>query len=173
MEQVRLYLSRHGETLENQRHVLQGQLPGTLSERGLEQARGLAERMEGVELDAVVASDLKRSRRTAEIVAERKGLAVDVTPLLREMDWGEYTGQALVDVDWFHLPPSVEQVEALYRRAGDFLAYVKEKYAGRRVLAVGHGAFDRAVLCRYEGRPPFDMVEMPIMGNTEVVELVY
>ena len=115
MEQVRLYLSRHGETLENQRHVLQGQLPGTLSERGLEQARGLAERMEGVELDAVVASDLERSRRTAEIVAERKGLAVDVTPLLREMDWGEYTGQALVDVDWFHLPPSVEQVEALYR----------------------------------------------------------
>lgn len=173
MEQVRLYLSRHGETLENQRHVLQGQLPGTLSERGLEQARGLAERMEGVELDAVVASDLERSRRTAEIVAERKGLAVDVTPLLREMDWGEYTGQALVDVDWFHLPLSVEQVEALYRRAGDFLAYVKEKYAGRRVLAVGHGAFDRAVLCRYEGRPPFDMVGMPIMGNTEVVELVY
>lgn len=173
MEQVRLYLTRHGETLENRRHVLQGQLPGTLSDTGLRQSEELAQRMEGVALDAVVASDLARSVRTAEVVARRKGLAVDVTPLLREMDWGVYTGQALVDVDWTHLPESVEQVEALYRRAGEFLAYIKEKYAGRRVLAVGHGAFNRAVMCRYEGREPFDMVGMPIMENTAVAELVY
>ena len=79
----------------------------------------------------------------------------------------------MVDVDWMHLPESVEQVEALYRRAGEFLAYIKEKYAGRRVLAVGHGAFNRAVMCRYEGREPFDMVGMPIMENTAVAELVY
>ena len=42
MEQVRLYLTRHGETLENRRHVLQGQLPGTLSDTGLRQASTLS-----------------------------------------------------------------------------------------------------------------------------------
>ena len=32
---MKLILSRHGETLENQQHILQGQLPGTLSPLGL------------------------------------------------------------------------------------------------------------------------------------------
>ena len=32
---MELILSRHGETLENQQHILQGQLPGTLSPLGI------------------------------------------------------------------------------------------------------------------------------------------
>ena len=38
MKKIDLLLTRHGETIENQRHVLQGQLPGTLSPLGKEQA---------------------------------------------------------------------------------------------------------------------------------------
>ena len=38
MKKIDLLLTRHGETIENQRYVLQGQLPGTLSPLGKEQA---------------------------------------------------------------------------------------------------------------------------------------
>lgn len=43
---MKLILSRHGETLENQQHILQGQLPGTLSPLGIAQAERLAEMLQ-------------------------------------------------------------------------------------------------------------------------------
>ena len=158
MERIDLLLTRHGETLENRRHVLQGQLPGTLSPLGLSQAERLAECLAGESLDAVVCSDLARSYDTACAVARLHGLEPQPTPLLREMDWGIYTGETLEDVDWYHLPPSVESVEELYRRAAC-------------LLAVGHGAFNRAILAYLGGKQPFDMVEMPIMENTSIERL--
>lgn len=171
MKKISLLLTRHGETLENQRHVLQGQLPGTLSPLGLEQAELLAEKLVDEPLDVIVSSDLERSYRTALAVGLRRGMKPQPTPLLREMDWGVYTGKTLQNVDWYHLPFGVESVEELYQRAGEFISFLKVKHAGKRVLAVGHGAFNRAILAWLEGRKPFDMVDMPIMGNTEIIEL--
>lgn len=43
MSQIELILSRHGETEENKLHIMQGQLPGHLSELGKQQAEALAE----------------------------------------------------------------------------------------------------------------------------------
>lgn len=171
MEKTVLLLTRHGETLENQRHVLQGQLPGTLSPLGISQAERLAERLADEPLDAVVCSDLARSYDTACFVARSHGLEPQPTPLLREMDWGVYTGETLEDVDWYHLPASVESVEDLYGRAGRFVDYLRDTFPGKRVLAVGHGAFNRAILAYLSGKQPFDMVEMSIMGNTAIERL--
>lgn len=165
-----LLLTRHGETLENQKHILQGQLPGTLSPLGLQQAEALARALDGVPLDVIVSSDLDRSYKTAQIVADSRGMTPQPTPLLREMDWGVYTGETLQDVDWQNLPPSVESVDDLFRRAGEFINYLKANYPGKRILAVGHGAFNRAILTWLQGGKPMDMIELPIMENTEVVE---
>lgn len=169
MKKIELLLTRHGETIENQKHVLQGQLPGTLSELGKQQAVALARRLEQEVIDAVVSSDLARSYDTALVVARSKGLEVWPTPLLREMDWGIYTGESLEDVDWLHLPPSVESVEEQYQRAGEFIDFLKAEFPGKRVLAVGHGAFNRAVLTYLCSGNAFDMVDMRIMENTEII----
>lgn len=172
MKKITLLLARHGETVENKRNILQGQLPGTLSELGIRQAEELAERMADVPLDVIVSSDLSRSYKTAEIVAVRKGMKVQATPLLREMHWGLYTGDSFEKVDWEHLPFGVESLEELQMRAGEFINYLRVKYPGKRILAVGHGAFNRAILCYLEKRKPAEMLSMPIMGNTEVKEAV-
>lgn len=171
MKAIELLLTRHGETLENQRHVLQGQLPGVLSPIGRRQAEELAMALEGEALDAIVCSDLARSRDTAQAVADVRGIVPCATHLLREMDWGVYTGGALVDVDWDNLPPSVESVEALYSRAGAFVDFLRAHYAGQRVLAVGHGAVNRAIVTYVRGGAPREMNDLPIMENTSVVRL--
>ncbi len=171
MKKITLFLTRHGETLENRRHVLQGQLPGTLSPLGLEQAGQLARQMQDEQLDVIVCSDLARSYDTALIVAQSRGMKPQPTPLLREMDWGIYTGESLEDVDWYHLPSSVESVDDLYHRAGEFVDYLRVKYGGKRILAVGHGAFNRAVVARLKNLEPYAMVEMSIMKNTEIIRL--
>lgn len=171
MKKIDLWLTRHGETLENQRHVLQGQLPGTLSPLGWQQAEALSEQLKEEPLDVVVCSDLARSYDTARVVAQAHGLKPVPTPLLREMDWGVYTGESLEDVDWKHLPPSVESMEELYHRAEEFVNYLKVKYPGKKVLAVGHGAFNRAILTFLQGGQPEEMLALPIMKNTTVVRL--
>ena len=159
MKKIDLLLTRHGETIENQRHVLQGQLPGTLSPLGKEQAVVLAEQLKQEPLDVIVCSDLARSYDTAKVVAGYHGKQPQPTPLLREMDWGIY------------LPPGVESVDELYHRAGEFVNYLRVKYAGKCILAVGHGAFNRAILTYLNGGKPADMVDLPIMENTSVIRL--
>ena len=86
-----LLLIRHGETVDNVRQIMQGQTHGELNERGVEQARSVAERLAAERIDAVVASDLRRAIQTAEIIAAPHGLPVLTTPLLRERDWGSFT----------------------------------------------------------------------------------
>ena len=71
---MELILSRHGETLENQQHILQGQLPGTLSPLGIAQAERLAEMLQEETIDNIVSSDLARSYNTAVAVARKHGL---------------------------------------------------------------------------------------------------
>ncbi len=171
MKKVVLLLTRHGETLENRRHVLQGQLPGTLSPLGCRQAEELAVRLQDEPLDVVVCSDLARSYDTACAVARLHGLEPQPTPLLREMDWGLYTGKSMEEVDWENLPAGVESVDELYRRAARFIDFLRVTFPGKRVLAVGHGAFNRAIVTCLQGKQPGDMLEMPIMENTAVERL--
>lgn len=166
---IEFILSRHGETLENQQHVLQGQLPGTLSPLGIAQAEKLAEALQDEIIDSVISSDLTRSYDTAMIAAKPHGLTPHPTPLLREMDWGIYTGKKLDDVNWQNLPPSVESLDSLFQRAIDFIDYLKKNFPGQRVLAIGHGAFNRAIIAYLEGKKAADMIDLPIMENTSCV----
>ena len=125
-----------------------------------------AKAMQEYEFDVVVSSDLARSYNTAKCVADLKGMQVEPTPLLREMDWGIYTGQALKEVSWYNLPESVESIQALYDRAKAFIEYLRATYPGKRVFAVGHGAVNRAIETVITGAEPISMVELPIMKNT-------
>lgn len=166
MEQIELILSRHGETEENKLHIMQGQLPGHLSEVGKQQAEALAEKLNDEALDVIVCSDLARSYDTAMAVARRKGLQPVSTPLLREMDWGVYTGKVANEMDFTTLPESVETIEALYKRAEDFIRFLKKEFPGKRILAIGHGGFNRAIIARLENLAPEKILELPIMKNT-------
>ena len=169
---IKLTLTRHGETVENQQHVLQGHLPGTLSSLGWEQAKQLAKQLEGCYFDAIICSDLARSRQTAECVAEGRGMIPEETLLLREMDWGPYTGQCLDDVAWQNLPFGVESTEALYQRASDFVRYLQENHPNETLLVVGHGAFNRALCAYLQGMSPANMLDLPIMDNVSLLEFL-
>ena len=164
-----LYLARHGETVDNANQIMQGQTQGELNENGLRQARELSEQWKNREIDVVVASDLKRSVDTAVIVAAPHGLEVVTTPLLRERDWGGFTGRYIPDLKNEVWPDDIETLENLLSRAGEFIAYVKKTYPGKKVLAVGHGIINKAVQAVYFKK---SMSEIPRMLNAEVRELV-
>ena len=164
-----LYLARHGETVDNANQIMQGQTQGELNKNGLRQARELSEQWKNREIDVVVASDLKRSVDTATILAAPHGLEVVTTPLLRERDWGGFTGRYIPSLKNEVWPDDIETLENLLSRAGEFIAYVKKTYPGKKVLAVGHGIINKAVQAVYYKK---SMSEISRMSNAEVRELV-
>ena len=146
-----LFLVRHGETVDNVRQIMQGQTQGCLNERGREQAEQVARRLADEPIDAIVASDLRRAIQTAEIIAAPHGLPVRTTTLLRERDWGSFTGRFIPDLKGEVWPDDIESEQALLQRAADFLQQITTTYPGKRVVAVGHGIMNKAVLAVYAG----------------------
>lgn len=165
MGMTTLYLVRHGETVDNVNQILQGQGQGQLDEKGIRQAETLREQLRGNHIDAFVASDLQRSVDTCRIIAEPHRLPVETTPLLRERDWGDFTGMFIPDLEGKVWPENVETIEHMRSRARNFLTYLKTAYAGRVVVAVGHGIINKAIQSVYFNKP---MNEIPRMTNAEV-----
>lgn len=164
-----LYLVRHGETVDNANRIMQGQTQGELNGEGRKQAEILAGEMAGTHIDAFVSSDLKRAYDTCRIIAAPHGLDVVKTPLLRERDWGSFTGKFIPDLKDAVWPDDIESVDALKERAARFLEYVKANYPGLTVLAVGHGIVNKAIQSVFYGK---DMKDIPPMRNAEVRKLL-
>ncbi len=165
-----LLLVRHGETVANKAQILQGQTPGELNETGKEQARAVRDQMKDIHIDAFVASDLHRAIQTCEIIAEPHGKAIITTSLLRERDWGSFTGKFIPNLQavkqW---PDDIESLESLKSRAKQFIAWVRDSFPDQTVLAVGHGIVNKAIQSIYYGKP---MNEIQKMTNAEVRKLV-
>lgn len=164
-----LYLVRHGQTVDNVNQIMQGQRDGKLTSEGVAQIERLADQMADVAADAVVSSDLQRAIDSATIIACRRGLTVSTTPLLRERDWGDFTGQFIPDLQGLPMPENVEKLDELLARAGRFLAWIRANYEGQRVIAVGHGIINKAIQAVYFGK---QMREIPKMMNAECRELI-
>lgn len=166
MYMTKLYLVRHGETVDNAAKIMQGQTPGRLNDVGIGQAEDVAREMAEVKIDAFVSSDLHRSVQTCEIIARPHHQPVVQTPLLRERDWGSFTGRYIPDLqDVKPWPDDIETLEAMKERARQFLEWIKTCYPEKSVLAVGHGIINKAVQSVYWNKP---MNEVQRMGNAEV-----
>ena len=164
-----LYLTRHGETIDNANKIMQGQVQGQLNEKGIRQAEELAKEMAGKDIDAFVSSDLKRSIDTCKIVAAPHGKSVTTTPLLRERDWGSFTGKYIPDLENAVWPDDIEPLDQLKDRARKFLEFIRTKYPNQTVLAVGHGIINKAIQAVYYNK---EMKDIQRMTNAEVRKLI-
>lgn len=160
-----LLLVRHGETVDNARQIMQGQTQGELNAEGVRQAEQLAAQLSDRPIDAFVASDLKRAADTCRILAAPHGKEVVTTPLLRERDWGSFTGRYIPSLKGEAWPGDVETLDSMLARACAFLKYIEENWPDQVVLAVGHGIMNKAVQAVYYGKK---MREVERMTNCEV-----
>lgn len=87
---MKIYLVRHGETVYNTKGILQGWNNSDLTDKGIEAAKELGEKLADVNFDKVFSSDLKRAADTARLIAKREP---ETTKLLREIDMGDWSGQ--------------------------------------------------------------------------------
>ncbi|WP_292985314.1 2,3-diphosphoglycerate-dependent phosphoglycerate mutase GpmB [Pantoea sp.] len=85
---LQVYLVRHGETVWNAERRIQGQSDSPLTEKGEQQAWQVGERVKHLGITHIIASDLGRTRRTAEIIADACGCSVTLDARLRELNMG-------------------------------------------------------------------------------------
>lgn len=160
-----IYLVRHGTVVGAETERFIGHLDVPLSPLGEREIERLAARLADVPLVAVYASDLARSRRSAEIIAQPHGLTPHVEPALREMAMGRWDGLTAKEIharepgafeQWMarvgEYPfPGGESVPELLARAWPVFERIVSVHAGNRVAIVGHGGTNRAILCRALG----------------------
>lgn len=143
-----LYLVRHGGTAWTQTGQHTGRTDLPLLPEGEDQARQLGEYLRRLDFPAAFSSNLQRARRTAELAGFPQP---QVTPLLREYDYGEYEGLTSAEI-WQTRPgwqiftdgcPGGESPAQVHTRALAFLRGLSGLEG--RVIAFSHGHFLRAL----------------------------
>lgn len=164
---LQVYLVRHGETLWNAARRIQGQSDSALTAKGELQAHQVGERVKSLGITHVIASDLGRTRRTAEIIADACGCDVTVDPRLRELNMGvleqraldslnpeeESWRKALVDGTVDGRIPQGESMSEMADRMHQALNACLELPAGSRPLLVSHGMALGVLLSTILGLP--------------------
>jgi len=149
-------LVRHGVTPHTLEKRFSGGLasanPG-LSDEGRAQIRAVADWLGPIadRSDAVVASPVRRTRESAEIIASALGREVELEPGFAEMEFGRWDGLTFAEVGerypddlraWLdsvdHAPEGGESFRAVQKRVLAGLRRLLQAHAGRTVVVVSH-----------------------------------
>jgi uncharacterized phosphatase len=144
-------LFRHGQTDWNINFLLQGVTDIPMNKTGFEQVKLAAKAINPEDWDVVLTSPLTRARQTAEILSEQLGFdEILEEQLLIERSFGEAEG--LSHEQWkakysdLDVIPGGESKSELMQRSELLLANISGSFAGKRVLAISHGALIRTLI---------------------------
>jgi len=172
------FFVRHGESEANLARVFSGRRDSPLTERGRAQAVTVADALDAVPFDRIVATPLSRSLDTALVIARRRKMPVDVVRDLIEIDVGDKTGATFDEVaglpDWkddgFVSWPNGEDLEQVLGRGLKALTRLHRESEGGTVLVIGHGGVTRILVSHFLGILP--KLDASRQTNTAVTVIV-
>ncbi|MCW2762436.1 MAG: Phosphoglycerate mutase [Marmoricola sp.] len=151
-----LVLVRHGVTEHTTGKLFSGGLKSAnppLNDEGREQARATGEWLAPLSgtFDALVSSPVRRTRETAEILAEFFDLDIEEEPGIAEMEFGTWDGMSFTEVhekypdeisawlgDLESAPHGGESFRAVEQRVLEGRDRIVSSYAGQTVVCVSH-----------------------------------
>lgn len=163
---TQLFLVRHGESLANERNILQGNtVDEPLSPKGVQQAAAAGQALKVAPVAQVFSSALLRAKQTAEAIAVQHVLPVQIIEPLHEVNIGVWAGRKWEDIRQ-QMPEAWEQYMAdhgefptpggeSYRDVLDRVRPVFERllteHAGQTIVAVAHNVVIRVYLAHLLG----------------------
>lgn len=162
-------LVRHGESVFSAQGLATGRVDVRcpLSERGVEQARALADELAGEEIDLCVTSELERTRQTADVALSGRAVRRMVVPELNDPLYGDfesgpldaYLAWALASDSASEPPGGGEARQAIAARyAAGFRTVLKRPE--RVVLVITHSLPIAYVLLALSGGAPAPRVPL-------------
>ncbi|MGB6987522.1 MAG: histidine phosphatase family protein [Candidatus Aquilonibacter sp.] len=150
-----LLLIRHAEAepLRPSEALEPGEVDLPLTPRGLAQAAALSARLKQRDIAAIYSSPLRRTRETAEVLAQATGLVVTEDPRLREVEIAGVGPVALHDLaeiaiangGWSHLP-GTESSHDVRARMHEAVNAIVAAHPGARAAVISHAGAINAYL---------------------------
>jgi alpha-ribazole phosphatase len=174
---TKIFLIRHGETVDANSRRYKGHIDIDLSDNGIDQVKRLSDYMvqnrstlfkdRSNGLDAVYCSDLSRAMKSAEIIAEPFDLKPVVNVGLKERNFGVWEGMSFDEIkdkwpdafdSWAANPVEFSPMEGestleVKERAMKTYDEIVSKHEGECIALVAHGGINRVILCELIGIP--------------------
>ena len=160
------YLIRHAANPYLVERKIAGWLPGIhLNAEGQKQAQHLAERLAREPIRAIYTSPLERAYETAEPIAAKLGLSLQVSEGLGEIRFGDWTDQTIAKLDTIpqwqrwnsfrsgtQMPNGEAMIEAQARIVREMLR-LRDVHPNERIALVTHGDPIKAAIAYFIGAP--------------------
>jgi len=153
------FLLRHGESLKNVKNFEScwpEKIRVPLTKKGEKQAREVVKNIKRKKIDLIFASDILRTKQTAEIVGKKLNLKPILDKRLREIGLGIFNGMStsqfgdfwnqgrkLSPLDYYSnrfelAPPGGETYKEIESRLASFIKEIEKRYQGKNILIVSH-----------------------------------
>ncbi len=184
MQNTKIILVRHGQSLGNltRRFIGHGYAP--LTELGHKQAEASALFLDRYNIDRIYSSDLTRARETAEHTSARRGLDITLDSGLREIFAGKWEGMAYDEIaaaypelydTWMHdtgnaALPDGESVLGMRERVSAAISHIAAENEGKTVAIFTHATPIRVMRSAWENSPIEGIMNYGWVANASVTE---
>ena len=173
---MKLYVIRHGETMENANNCLVGRINSSLTSKGKEQAKQVSNYFKDKKIDLIVSSPLDRCKETAQIISN--GVSIIYSDKLLGRDHGKFTGKPKNSInfdEYWNYNKNIqykkaESVKKLYNRVATLIEELKEKYQNKNIIIVTHSGIMRVLYYYFKGIPEDGILSEITIKNCEVFE---
>lgn len=187
---MEIYIVRHGETVWNEKKLLQGRTDIELNDKGRELAIITGQNLRNTHFDVVFSSPLKRAHETARLIVGDRDIPIITNDLIKEMCFGDWEGQNMSellkdpnqDFQYFFKHPELyhptgcgESFQELCDRASKFMTEYIEPLAktDTRVMIVAHGAINKAMMMHVKKHDLKDFWSGGLQQNCNVIIMDY
>ncbi len=152
---AKLFIFRHGQTVDNKDHTFSGWRQTDLTPEGIEEAKGIGEKLKEKNVTKAYQSDLIRSQHTLELVLSpwHKNIEIITDARIKERNYGDLTGLNKDEIEkkdperyklWHRSydvpPPNGESIKMVEERVLSFLNDVLPTFKTEDVVFISaHG----------------------------------
>lgn len=183
-----LYVTRHGETEWNIQKRMQGWSDSDLTQKGIENAISLGNRLMDVNFTAIYSSPSRRTAKTSELIRGEREIPIFFDDQLREINMGDWEGkthtfikdtypneyQAFWEMPHLFKPCGGESFDAFMDRVICVFDKIISENKNGSILVVTHSVVIKAVLLYIKKLPLEKLWEPPFINDTSltIVEIV-
>lgn len=184
-----LYLTRHGETEWNTLWRLQGKKDSPLTQKGIDQALALGQRLKTIAIDRIVSSSSPRALSTARYIAMDRDIPIEPSDDLMEIGLGIWEGQTteVLKRDYpeafeaFWNKPSAyvpvtegaETFATVQNRMWQKTQALMQAHPHETILLVTHGIALKTLIARLENRDLDSLFQDEMIHSASLSQVIY
>ena len=183
---TRFGLIRHAQTRWNREKRIQGRSDSPLTADGERQATRWGQLLKPFEWDRIIASDIGRALKTANLINVCLNVSLITDSRLREQDWGQWVGRTTAQLKtemplefdgqasagWAFCPPGGEDRRNVQKRSHKALLEAAAQWPGSNILVLTHEGVIKSLIYHLCGRK-FLATEPAIIKRHRLQRLVH